>query len=165
MSEVVKEYNRSREEIQTLRKSLEETQTVLTAKKLGQISLKELWGKRVELKETLRMVRELEELKNFPLKANRLIQQRRYLTTAKQLKEMLEKIFSEDFASVGGLLHIREQLFNLKEKLLETSIEELKESIVHFHASNLIENTFEDVASFSDDDVSSLSPLTSLSLG
>eukprot|EP01040_Poterioochromonas_malhamensis_P003821 gene3821-4081_t len=152
MSEVVKEYNRSREEIQTLRKSLEETQTVLTAKKLGQISLKELWGKRVELKETLRMVRELEELKNFPLKANRLIQQRRYLTTAKQLKEMLEKIFSEDFASVGGLLHIREQLFNLKEKLLETSIEELKESIVHFHASNLIENTFEDVASFSDDD-------------
>lgn len=159
MSEVVKEYNRSREEIQTLRKSLEETQTVLTAKKLGQISLKELWGKRVELKETLRMVRELEELKNFPLKANRLIQQRRYLTTAKQLKEMLEKIFSEDFASVGGLLHIREQLFNLKEKLLETSIEELKESIVHFHASNLIENTFEDVASFSDDDVSSLSPL------
>lgn len=161
----MKEYNRSREEIQTLRKSLEETQTVLTAKKLGQISLKELWGKRVELKETLRMVRELEELKNFPLKANRLIQQRRYLTTAKQLKEMLEKIFSEDFASVGGLLHIREQLFNLKEKLLETSIEELKESIVHFHASNLIENTFEDVASFSDDDVSSLSPLTSLSLG
>ncbi len=155
----MKEYNRSREEIQTLRKSLEETQTVLTAKKLGQISLKELWGKRVELKETLRMVRELEELKNFPLKANRLIQQRRYLTTAKQLKEMLEKIFSEDFASVGGLLHIREQLFNLKEKLLETSIEELKESIVHFHASNLIENTFEDVASFSDDDVSSLSPL------
>lgn len=161
----MKEYNRSREEIQTLRKSLEETQTVLTAKKLGQISLKELWGKRVELKETLRMVRELEELKNFPLKANRLLQQRRYLTTAKQLKEMLEKIFSEDFASVGGLLHIREQLFNLKEKLLETSIEELKESIVHFHASNLIENTFEDVASFSDDDVSSLSPLTSLSLG
>lgn len=63
MSEVVKEYNRSKDEIKTLRKSLVETQTVLTAKKSGQVSLKELWAKKVELKETLRMVRELEELK------------------------------------------------------------------------------------------------------
>jgi hypothetical protein len=63
MSEVVKEYNRSKDEIRTLRKSLSETQTVLTARKGGQISLKELWARRVELKESLRMVRELEELK------------------------------------------------------------------------------------------------------
>jgi hypothetical protein len=63
MSEVIKEYNKSRDEIQTLRKSLAETQTVLTAKKSGQISLKELWSKKVEMKESLRMVRELEELK------------------------------------------------------------------------------------------------------
>jgi hypothetical protein len=63
MSEVIKEYNRSREEIKGLRKSLIETQTVLTSKKSGQITLKELWAKKVELKESLRMVRELEDMK------------------------------------------------------------------------------------------------------
>jgi hypothetical protein len=63
MSEVIKEYNRSREEIKGLRKSLFETQTVLTSKKSGQITLKELWAKKVELKESLRMVRELEDMK------------------------------------------------------------------------------------------------------
>lgn len=63
MSEVVREYTRGRDDIQGLRKSLFETQAVLTAKKNGQIPLKELWQKKVELQETLRMVRDLESLK------------------------------------------------------------------------------------------------------
>lgn len=63
LSEVVKEYTRGRDEIKVLKKSLEETKSVLTAKKTGQISLKDLWLKKVELQETLRLVRDLEELK------------------------------------------------------------------------------------------------------
>lgn len=63
MSEVVREYTRGRDDIQGLRKSLFETQAVLTAKKNGQIPLKELWQKKVELQETLRMVKDLESLK------------------------------------------------------------------------------------------------------
>jgi hypothetical protein len=63
MSEVVREYTRGRDDIQGLRKSLAETQGVLTAKKVGQVPLKELWQKKVELQETLRMVKDLESLK------------------------------------------------------------------------------------------------------
>ena len=63
MSEVVREYTRGRDDIQGLRKSLAETQAVLTAKKVGQVPLKELWQKKVELQETLRMVKDLESLK------------------------------------------------------------------------------------------------------
>ena len=63
MSEVVREYTRGRDDILGLRKSLAETQAVLTAKKVGQVPLKELWQKKVELQETLRMVKDLESLK------------------------------------------------------------------------------------------------------
>jgi hypothetical protein len=62
MIEVAKEYSRGRNEIQALRQSLDETQKVLTAKKSGQISLRELWSKKVELQESLRIVKDLEEL-------------------------------------------------------------------------------------------------------
>ena len=47
----------------TLRKSLHETQAVLTAKKSGQIPLKDLWLKKFELEHRLRLVKELETLK------------------------------------------------------------------------------------------------------
>ena len=47
----------------TLRKSLHETQAVLTAKKSGQIPLKDLWLKKFELEHRLRLVKELEILK------------------------------------------------------------------------------------------------------
>ncbi len=63
MSDVVKEYMHGRADIQGLRKSLNETQSVLTSKKSGQIPLKELWLKKVEVEESLRIVRELESLK------------------------------------------------------------------------------------------------------
>lgn len=63
MSEVVKEYTRGQEEVKSLRFALGETQKVLTAKQNGQTSLRELWGRRVEVQESLRMVKELEELK------------------------------------------------------------------------------------------------------
>ncbi len=63
MSEVVKEYSRGQEEIRSLRQALSETQKVLTAKKVGQTSLRDLWARKVELHESLKLVKELEELK------------------------------------------------------------------------------------------------------
>ena len=85
MSDVLKEYNKGRDDIRywninlipsfvknscfylypssNLCKSLHETQSVLTARKTGQIALKDLWQKKVELENRLRMVREIEKLK------------------------------------------------------------------------------------------------------
>ena len=63
MSEVVKAYNLGREDIRILRTSLAETQSVLTSKKSGQVSLKELWCKKAEIQETARILRDLEFVK------------------------------------------------------------------------------------------------------
>lgn len=63
MTDVVREYSKGQEEIQLLRNSLHETQKVLTAKKNGQTSLRELWIRKTELQESIRMVRDIEELK------------------------------------------------------------------------------------------------------
>lgn len=67
MTDVVREYSKGQDEIQNLRKSLNETQKVLTAKKTGQTSLRELWLRKVELQESIRMVRDIEELKVFDI--------------------------------------------------------------------------------------------------
>lgn len=130
MREVVKEYCRGREEIQRLRKSLAETQTVLTAKKTGQISLRELWLKKAELQESLRLVRDIEELKNVPHKVFRLMQQRRYYAAVLTLNSAVEKMFGEDLVGVGGLVQIREAIMDLKENLLDACVQELREQIV-----------------------------------
>eukprot|EP01034_Spumella_vulgaris_P039214 gene39214-48435_t len=115
MSDVVKEYSRGRQDIQGLRKSLVETQSVLTSKKSGQIPLKELWLKKVELEESLRIVRELETLKNAPHRVQRFVQQKRYLTAVTTLNKAITNMFSEDLVAVTGLVLVREQLMDLKE--------------------------------------------------
>jgi hypothetical protein len=63
MTDVVKEYIRGRDDTQALRDALLETKSVLTAKKSGQISMKELWLKKKELEESLRILNDLEWLK------------------------------------------------------------------------------------------------------
>lgn len=130
MSEVVREYSRGREDIQGLRRSLFETQSVLTAKKVGQVPLKELWLKKVELQETLRMVRELEYLKSTPHKVQRLMQQKRYLSAVQNLTKAISSMFGEDLVAVQALSAVREQLMDLKEILLETCVRELKAAVV-----------------------------------
>ncbi len=60
MTEVVRAYTAGRDDIGVLRKSLEETQDVLMAKKTGQISLKELWLKKAEAEESLRILKDVE---------------------------------------------------------------------------------------------------------
>ena len=63
MGDVVRAYGSSREDIRALRGSLLETQSVLTAKKSGQVPLKELWLKKAEVEETIRIINEVEKLK------------------------------------------------------------------------------------------------------
>lgn len=123
MSDVMKEYTLGRSDIQGLRKSLNETQSVLTSKKSGQIPLKDLWLKKVELQETLRIVKELESLKVFtvtmqcfsnllqnvklsvilsflreqsaPHRVQRFMQQKKYLTAVGHLNKSIANMFSE----------------------------------------------------------------------
>ena len=63
MTEVVKSYYHGREDIRVLRKSLAETQSVLTSKKMGQIPLRELWLKKAEMEESLRIMKDVDYIK------------------------------------------------------------------------------------------------------
>eukprot|EP00981_Chlorochromonas_danica_P006781 scaffold1490_cov162-Ochromonas_danica.AAC.27 len=130
MGDVVREYSHGREEIKALRVALAETKSVLTAKKDAKTSLRELWLKKVELQESLRMVRDLEELKNTPLKVQHLMSQKKYLTTVVCLSSSVKKMFGEDLVRVGALVSVREKIMDLKEVLLESCVAELKEAVI-----------------------------------
>jgi exocyst complex component 4 len=103
MSDVVKEYNKGRDEIQTLRSSLQETTNVLLSKKSGQITLRELWAKKVELEESLRILGEVETLRDAPLRVQRMVQQRRYLSAVTVLTRAIRIMFGEDVVGVMAL--------------------------------------------------------------
>lgn len=130
MSAVVHEYNKGREDIKILRDSLLETKDVLTAKKIGQISLKELWSNKVEIEQSLRIIKDIEALKDANLQINRLISQKKFLSAVLGLNRSLELMFNEDLIHIAGLIIVREQLLNLKEFILEKISIQLQDIII-----------------------------------
>jgi hypothetical protein len=113
MSDVIKAYLRGREDICTLRASLSETTNVLTSKKSGQIPLRELWSKKLELEETMRILGEVEILRDAPLRVQRMQEQRRYLSAVLTLKKAVGIMFGEDVVLVSGLSQVSYLLFTL----------------------------------------------------
>jgi hypothetical protein len=87
MTEVVNESNRARDDIRVLRTSSQEIRSVLTSKKTGQIPLKDLWFKKVELTESLRILKDLEILKEAPIQVQRMMQEKRYLAAVSSLQK------------------------------------------------------------------------------
>ena len=130
MTDVVKVYKNGMDDIKGLQSSLEETKTVLTAKKSGQISMRELWLKKKELEEAMRIMGDIEWLKDSPLKIQRLIQQKRYLNAVIRLNKSMELMFSEDLVNVTSLTQIREQLLEQKGYILESIVTELRDNII-----------------------------------
>ena len=63
ISHVIREYNQGIDDMCTLRRALHETKSVLTAKKSGQIAMRDLWLKKKELEETVRILKDIEWLK------------------------------------------------------------------------------------------------------
>jgi len=130
MTDVVKEYNRGREDVRVLRRSLSETTGVLTSKRNGQISMKDLWLKKVEAEESLRIMKDLEFLKETPLRLQRLMQQRRFLSAVLNLNKATVIMFGEDLVAVQGLVLVREQLMELKGTILESVVTELQSVVL-----------------------------------
>jgi hypothetical protein len=64
-SEVVKSYSRGRDEIRSLRHSLAETKAILTSKNKGPLKLKDLWLRKSELEESLRIIKNIEFIKVY----------------------------------------------------------------------------------------------------
>ena len=114
MSGVIKAYNSGRDDIRGLRQSLAETEQVLTAKKSGQMSMKELWLKKVEAEESLRILRDLEYLKDAAPRIHRMVVHRHYFSAVSNLNRATELMFGEDLVEVQGLYLVHEQLMEIK---------------------------------------------------
>lgn len=137
MTDVVKEYNKGREDICGLKASLQETKAVLTSKKSGQISMKELWSKKKEMEESLRILGDLEWLKDTPLRIQRLMQQKRFFNAVCLLNKSIDKMFNEDLVNVSGIVNVRTTLMELKENILDSIVSELRDDIIGSHSGFL----------------------------
>ena len=130
MSSVIKEYNSGREDIRGLRQSLAETEQVLTARKSGQLSMKEMWLKKVEAEESLRILRDLEYLKDATPRIHRLVVHRHYYSAVSNLNRATELMFGEDLVEVQGLSLVHEQLMEMKGDLLERLVLEMQDAVL-----------------------------------
>jgi len=163
MTAVVREYSRGQDEITSLRQALLETKSVLTAKKSGQLAMKDLWLKKKELDETMRILKDLEWLKDSPLRIHRLIQQKRYYNAVGRLNKALERMFSDDLVDVTGLGGIREQLLELKGRILDDILSELRNDVVGRNVCQSLFKALEE-GEASDEDSDSLSEEKSASV-
>ncbi len=111
-----------------MRESISEIKTVLTAKKTGQTDMKKLWLQKTELEESLRMLNSIELLKDAPSRVQYLTNQNRYLAAVNTLNTSVENMFDIDFVEIEALASVREQLMDLKGRLLERMAEELKDT-------------------------------------
>ena len=100
MTNVVKEYSQGRDDVRGLRQSLAETQQVLTAKKSGQMSMRELWLKKKEAEESLRILRDLEYLKDVAPRIHRLVTHRHYYAAVCNLNHATKLMFGDDLVEV-----------------------------------------------------------------
>ena len=131
MSDVILEYNKGREDIKVLKESLSEIKSVLMSKKSGQISLKELWMRKIEAEESLRILKDLESLKDTKVKISRLFQQKKYFNAVLTLNKSFELMFGEDLIDVTGVGQVRDDLMELKEVLLDNVVNELKDVVLY----------------------------------
>ena len=128
--DVIKSYKTGKDDINKLRECLKETQSVLTAKKSGQIPIKDLWSRKVEAAESLRILNDLEYLKDANLRIQRFIQEKKYLSAVINLNKAINLMFNEDLVIVTGLSQVREQLLDIKENVFENVISELKDTVL-----------------------------------
>lgn len=133
MAAVLREYSHGQEDISELRSALKDTKEVLTSKKSGQLAMKDLWYRKQELEDTLQILQDIEWLNDSPEKIQKFIIQKKYLNAIKRLNKSVDLMFSEDLIEVSGLGVIREQLLELKGKILEDIVIELREDVTGMH--------------------------------
>jgi hypothetical protein len=130
MGDVLGSYTKSKEDVGVLRESIGEIKEVLLSKKNGQTDIKNLWLRKSELEESLRMLNSIENLKDAPMRVQLHTQQNRYLAAVNTLNESVKMMFEVDYVQIEALSAVREQLMNQKEVLLEVIADKLKAVVV-----------------------------------
>ena len=130
MGDVLGAYTKSKDDVGELRQSIGKIKEVLLSKKNGQTDIKNLWLRKVELEESLRMLNAIESLKDAPMRVQLHSQQNRYLAAVNTLNASVKMMFEVDYVQIEALSAVREQLMNQKEVLLEVIADKLKAVVV-----------------------------------
>lgn len=93
MGEVVRSYMKGLEDIRHLKQSMQVTKEILTNKNKSQHKLSEMWLRKSELEESLRIIGEIEFIQEAPPRIQKLISQRRYLAAVTTLNKATEIMF------------------------------------------------------------------------
>ena len=151
MGEVLRSYNLNRSEITVLRSSISEARQVLSQKKKDQSStaLKDLWLQKIEAEESLRILEDLEKLKDAPSQVLKFIQQKRFVSAVTVLNTAIDSMFNDvilyfnivrfiyfaikssfimiqDLVAVTALDSIRQQLMDIKGSMLDAIVSEIR---------------------------------------
>lgn len=155
MGEVLRSYNLNRSEITVLRSSIAEARQVLSQKKKDQSStaLKDLWLQKIEAEESLRILEDLEKLKDAPSQVLKFIQQKRFVSAVTVLNTAIDSMFNDvilyfnivrfiyfaikssfimiqDLVAVTALDSIRQQLMDIKGSMLDAIVSEIRSIIL-----------------------------------
>ena len=130
MGDVLGAYTKSKDDVTILRQSIGEIKQVLLSKKDGQTDIKNLWLRKMELEESIRILNGIESLKDAPMQVQLHTQHNRYLAAVNTLNASVKMMFEVDYVQIEALSVVREQLMNQKEILLEVIADKLKAVVV-----------------------------------
>eukprot|EP01041_Mallomonas_annulata_P006612 gene6612-13388_t len=128
MSDVLEGYGKCRDDVRSLRVSLHEIKTGVSSKRgVGlQADLRELWLRNKQLEHELRILCDVNTIREAPGVIEKLAQHKRYLSAVCSLNRSLTSLFTEDLINVEALVGPRDALMELKGKLLDGLVTEFR---------------------------------------
>ncbi|KAJ3149479.1 hypothetical protein HDU89_003843 [Geranomyces variabilis] len=121
-SSVVENITDSQRRVVDSRKKLEDSKEWLQCKRFD---LMHLWLKSIQHKEIARILDAIEDLQTTPDRLEALIQGKYYLTAVRLLFSSIRALDDGDCAEIGALELVRQRLYEIRDSLHETLIEEL----------------------------------------
>ncbi|CAM9293782.1 unnamed protein product, partial [Hapterophycus canaliculatus] len=124
MGGVARHYNQTRSNVGTLREQLRECKQLLQTGS-SQADVRELWQRKLQYSQVLRLLNALDMIKDAPVKFERLVRQKRFVGAVDLLNESLVNIFSAELVDVPAVAGVRDEMLAQKGRILDTLVEEI----------------------------------------
>ncbi|KAG5178503.1 hypothetical protein JKP88DRAFT_196210 [Tribonema minus] len=128
MGAVTEHYNKTRSNVGTLREQIRECKGLLQNGS-QQADVRELWQRKAQYAQVLRLLDMLDMVKSTPVKFDRLVRQRRFVAAVNLLNASLEAIFTPELVDVPAVASVRDELLARKGIILETIVRELADTL------------------------------------
>ncbi|CAM9428068.1 unnamed protein product [Chrysoparadoxa australica] len=124
MGGVARHYNQTRQNVLNLREEVMECKGLLQTGSQP-TDLKDLWDRKLQYAQGLRILDMLDMIKDAPAKFDRLVRQKCFVAAVHLLNSSLQAIFSPDLVDVPAVADVRDDLLHRKGIILDTIVKEL----------------------------------------